>query len=381
MMRVLSLNIWGAPYARHRRARVAEIVDALLTLDPDVILLQEVYLADNFRQLRDGLGERWSHYRYFPSGLVGSGLLTFSKYLIVGSNFHAFRMRGKPDDIGRGDYYAQKGVGLTRILVDEALVDVYNVHTHAQYDFDKNNEYAVYNETNLYEVTRFVYQHSSDLYPVVLGGDLNTRPDQDGYRIVMDLGDLLDVGFHLVGEHSVTFSQDNPYVESVDQCLDYLLVRKIRPIRFDVVLRHVLTGDVLAYSDHYGVLVDLDLGVSDQIVSSVSSHEILLALYTRVQDALLDVEVGQSSHLERALFSCAGLFDTLLITSFLRGINHRLAVASRRTMFFGLVVYFVWQIVQVILNLQPRKRVLEDIAFELREQLRHGRLFDGRSLE
>src|SRR5690606_11224595 len=125
-MKILTLNIWGAPYAKHRSARITAISQEIKRLSPDILLFQEAYLPDNRKDLIENLHATWQHFHYFPSALVGSGLLTMSKYPITDAHFHKFRMQGKPEDILHGDYYAGKGVGLTRIDTPQGLIDVYN---------------------------------------------------------------------------------------------------------------------------------------------------------------------------------------------------------------------------------------------------------------
>ncbi|MEL6525204.1 MAG: endonuclease/exonuclease/phosphatase family protein, partial [Chloroflexota bacterium] len=124
-MDVLSLNVWGAPYAKHRQARMQAIVAYIEVLKPDVVLFQEAYLAPDRAILMDGLKSILPHQHYFPSGLVGSGLLTVSAYPIVNTAFQAFSMQGKPEDITRGDYYARKGIALTRLDTPDGILDVY----------------------------------------------------------------------------------------------------------------------------------------------------------------------------------------------------------------------------------------------------------------
>src|SRR5688500_12922252 len=108
-MRILTLNIWGVPYAKHRLARLKLIADKVLELSPDILCFQEVYLPRCPKILIDQLKVQYPYSHHFSSGLVGSGLLTLSKYPIVDAAFHRFRMGGKPLRLEHGDYYAGKG--------------------------------------------------------------------------------------------------------------------------------------------------------------------------------------------------------------------------------------------------------------------------------
>ncbi|MEM9950956.1 MAG: endonuclease/exonuclease/phosphatase family protein [Chloroflexota bacterium] len=381
-MKILTLNIWGAPYAKHRRERIEALAQHLeqAHLSPDILCFQEVYLPENRTDLIDFLKYGWTHFHYFPSGLVGSGLLTMSKYPIVDTAFYKFRMQGKPEDIKRGDYYAGKGVGLTRIDTPEGVVDVYNCHTHAQYDPDNDNEYAVYNETNLYDVVRFVDSHSG-ASPVILCGDLNTRPDQIGYEIVTQLGSLVDVAYHVKGTHPITFDSRNPYVQSDDQCLDYVLVRHVAVESVAVAMDEFLIGGVAqAFSDHYGLIAEFSLrgerlhSTDNQIAPTFET------LHHRVTDTLYDAEAEQIAYWERAFFGLGSVIDGFLLGGFIKRYSETWARRLRWIGFLMAVCFAFYNMIQAGINLQNRKNTLKSIKSELDVQREANRLFDGREL-
>ncbi len=378
-MKILTFNIWGAPYAKDRSERTAAICEEVMRLNPDILLFQEVYLPNNRQQLLDGLSERWCYTHHFSSALLGSGLLTMSKYPIVDAMFQSFRMRGKPEDIMRGDYYAGKGIGLTRINTPDGVIDVYNCHTHAQYDPDNNNEYAAYTETNLYDAARFIDSYSG-ASPVILGGDLNTRPDQAGYRIISQLGALVDIAYHLHSEHPITFSADNPYSESDNQCLDYLMARNIGMTSIEVVMTARLSDDALAYSDHYGLLADIDVRGEKLNHYHAAISPVMRDLLVRVKQELLESEATQISSVERAIFGLASIFDGLLLSSLIGRYSKSWAKRLRWLGAIAGVIFAIIHIVQAGLNLEGRKNTLKNIEAELEKQIESKRLFDGREL-
>ncbi len=130
LLRVLSFNTWGVPFfSRDRAARIRAIGRAIAAMDVDVIGLQEVFSAGDRKLLVEAAGRGGLvHSHYFQSGLMGSGLLTLSRYPIVDRSFLRFRLNGRPQDLVRVDYYAGKGVGRVRVLTPEGPVDVYNAH-------------------------------------------------------------------------------------------------------------------------------------------------------------------------------------------------------------------------------------------------------------
>ena len=365
-MKILSFNIWGPPYAKHRAARIRAITECIIQLAPDVVCLQEVYFPRNPNEIVDSLKDIFPHYHLFSSGVIGSGLLTLSRFPIIDAAFHRFRMGGKLFEYG--DYYAGKGIGLVRIQMPGGIVDVYNCHPHAQYEPEHDNEYAVYTDTNLYEAVRFINRESND-HPIVLCGDLNTRPDQSGYAIVTGLGCLLDSYFLLHDTYPITFSVDNPYVDSENQCLDYVMVQNAAPLSIELVMTERLSSEALAYSDHYGLLAEIDFSKSSPSKTESDIRPILDALCKRVELALAETENEQITHFERALFGFASLIDGNLLASFISRHFQKLGRLVRILVNIGAVGYGFYEILQAVGNLQARKNVLQALYGEISVQL------------
>jgi endonuclease/exonuclease/phosphatase family metal-dependent hydrolase len=375
-MQILTLNIWGAPYAKHRSERIKMIASEIRqNLKPDILCFQEVYMSDNRRQLIDLLKDDYPHYHFFASGVIGSGLLTMSCYPIVDALFHRFRMSGKPKDIAHGDYYAGKGIGLTRIDTPDGSIDVYNCHTHAQYEYENDNEYAVYNETNLYEAARFIYANSGNC-PTVLCGDLNTCPDQAGYEIITKLGNLSNAYYSLHEKFPITFSADNPYVESPNQCLDYVLLRNADVKTIEVVMEEHFSGVARAYSDHYGLLAEISL--ENKSTGNDDVEPVMQALYKRVKIALAEAENEQMGSFVRIFIALIAIADGMVAASFLRYFSRSLARFVRRMSLLAVIGFALFQVVQAGLNLQARRNTLNEIEQELKRQIEAKRLFDGR---
>lgn len=375
-MRILTLNIWGAPWAKHRSERISLIADEIKqNLKPDILCFQEVYMPDNRSQLIDFLKGNYPYYHFFASGIIGSGLLTMSRYPIVDAIFHRFRMGGKPDDIAHGDYYAGKGIGLTRIDSSDGVVDIYNCHTHAQYSSDISNEYAVYNETNLYEAARFIHSNSSNC-PTVLCGDLNTRPDQAGYEIITKLGNLSDAFYSRHEQFPITFSNDNPYVEFPSQCLDYVLLRNAEVKTIEVVMQEHFSGVASAYSDHYGLLAEISLG--GESTENSDFEAVIHALYKRVKIALVETKNEQMGHFMRVVIALMAIADGMVAAAFLKYFSRSLARFVRRWVFLGSIGFALFQLLQAGLNLQARRNTLDELEQELNRQIEAKRLFDGR---
>lgn len=69
------------------------------------------------------------HATDLPSGMLGSGLWTFSRFPIREVYFQRFSKNGAMLDTRGGDWWAGKGTGLARVeLAEGQLLDVYNTH-------------------------------------------------------------------------------------------------------------------------------------------------------------------------------------------------------------------------------------------------------------
>jgi sphingomyelin phosphodiesterase 2 len=132
---VLTLNIWGLwRVSKKREERVRLIAQYLRSCTEDVVLLQEVWVdADAQTLIRAGKAAGLTHCTHFRSGIFGAGLVTLSRHPIIRHQFWRYAAAGFASSIGCGDYYAGKGVGWVRLSTPLGEVDVFNTHLHANY--------------------------------------------------------------------------------------------------------------------------------------------------------------------------------------------------------------------------------------------------------
>ena len=193
MLKVVTLNTWGVPFAPDKAARMRNIGIEITRRNDDIIALQEVWDTHDLTPILEGAQANGiSHYHHYPAGLIGSGLVILSRYPIVDVEFLPFRLQGTAETIYRGDYIARKGIAFARIQTPLTMVDVYNIHTVAQYHPDEQDEYRAHRAAQHYEAARFVTRQSPDGNPLIVLGDFNARPDQLSYRIFQTLSGMTD---------------------------------------------------------------------------------------------------------------------------------------------------------------------------------------------
>lgn len=365
---ILTLNTWGAPYAKDIKGRMNAIVTEVTRLHPDIICLQEVFLSQYRQILLDGLHKTWQHAQYFPSGLLGSGLLTLSRYPITQSAFLSYRLSGKPER--QQDYWVKKGIGFTLIKTPFGHVAVFNTHTHAQYEPQNDNEYAVFTNSNLYEAMRFVKTHGVP-YPTILCGDMNTRPDQLGYQVLTQQNLIDAYTQQHPNDVGITFSADNPYAHEFNQRLDYMLIdRRVQCHDIQMVMNTPISlPDALIYSDHYGLLMRFTLQERSAQIPSKIPATVLQSLYAEVTREIALTHAQRTKHHEQLGFGVIALFDTLWITGrWMRQNAHAgsFVQAIMAILAFGYVVYHT---LSAELNLRVRRNTLQMLADEIHTEL------------
>ena len=162
------------------------IASHLVQLNPDIICLQEMFMAQERDVIRTILKNTPLIYgHYFPSKTIGSGLWTLSAYPIEEAHFYPYSRNGKWWKLTEGDWWVGKGVGLVRIRVDGQAVDVYNTHMVASYK--SGNENLEDRRSQIDEFAEFVQHTSPKNIPVILAGDFNEKQEGSGYQQLQTL--------------------------------------------------------------------------------------------------------------------------------------------------------------------------------------------------
>ncbi|XP_045520388.1 putative neutral sphingomyelinase isoform X2 [Pieris brassicae] len=178
---LFTLNCWGIPIvSKNRKERIEAITKYLLSGDQDIVCLQEVWSENDYLYLKENLSSVLPYSHYFYSGVLGSGLCVFSKWLIKDVFFHQWPLNGYIHKIHHGDWFGGKGVGLCRIKYLDRLINVYCTHLHAEYHED--DIYLAHRVLQAHSTAEFVNLTSSPADISFLAGDFNTAPGEISFR-------------------------------------------------------------------------------------------------------------------------------------------------------------------------------------------------------
>jgi sphingomyelin phosphodiesterase 2 len=236
-----------------------------------------------------------SHSHYFQSGIMGSGLLTLSRYPIVASSFLRFRLNGRPQDLIRSDYYAGKGVGRLRLRTPKGPVDVYNAHFIAPYLEFGPDRFAAHRVMQALEAGRYMAEQSEGI-PAILTCDLNCYTDDTTFLTIMAAGELAETCSAAHGcDDPPDAVERNGYANIHPPArLDYIFSRSGAATRLVPVRTQFLLGGapspnpdrVAGYSDHYGVHTEFEL----------SSIEARRAAHPSARSGLKSMVAGELHH-------------------------------------------------------------------------------------
>ncbi|ESP04614.1 hypothetical protein LOTGIDRAFT_135867, partial [Lottia gigantea] len=262
--------------SKFRSERMEAICDLFSKSDYDVIFLEEVWSNSDFKKICDRLGHILPYSHYFHSGFIGSGVCIFSKFQIIETLFHRFQINGFPHKLQHGDWFGGKGMGMCQILVDGFKVNLYITHLHAEYS-RTHDIYLAHRIAQSFEGSQFIKHTSQNCDFMILGGDLNIRTEDIGYKLFISIAGLADSWIDkkaskTICEGNTCDRKDNIFtaLDAPDfpagQRIDYLLYRNNKgyvSVEECDVLSHQVPDKHYRISDHEAVTATFKIQKSD----------------------------------------------------------------------------------------------------------------------
>jgi endonuclease/exonuclease/phosphatase family metal-dependent hydrolase len=265
-MRVLTWNLWWQ--FGEWEAREPAILDTIVAVEPDVVLLQEVWSEGT-----DSSAARIAARLGFDHALTDDPT---AERRNGRPGFHnAIASRWPLDEVTTHPLPGQDGAVGVRRALSAAVITGSGlrwrfVSLHLDYQFDA----SALRQRQCDELLRIVAGIRGDPEqspPVIVGGDFNATPDSDEIRMLTGRRDasvrgvvLSDCWEHVGDGPGPTWRADNPYQEGStwpNRRLDYVFVSWPRPKPLGNPTRAELVGvepvGGIVPSDHAGVVVDL----------------------------------------------------------------------------------------------------------------------------
>jgi endonuclease/exonuclease/phosphatase family metal-dependent hydrolase len=309
-IRVATLNVWGLPepFSDRLPERMAAIGERLQTLDADVVAFQEVWTGASRRNLvaagrRAGFSEAWHN----EAAIGGSGLLVLTRLPILSEGFERFAVRGFAERLDHADYYGGKGFTRLRLRSADGPLTLIDTHLHARHSSDMAHAYRPHRTAQIVQLASAAAGIED---PIIALGDFNFDEGQDEHAILTGLTGLRDVAIEL-DERAPTVWKGNAYRSKrrkPGRRIDYVFVRdgahegivarRVARV-FDEVLD--LPGGPASYSDHAGVLAELDLADAHRPIPVPRPEVVALA------SGLLSEGVADAHQRQRGRRTWAGM--------------------------------------------------------------------------
>lgn len=269
-LRLLTLNVWGlpAPLSHAPEARARAIGERLASLSLDVAAFQEVWSTEQAALLaehgaRAGLVHAWSE----GAGIGNGGLVLLSRWPIERAHFEPFLLCGLPQRVAQMDYWGNKGFLTTRLATPAGALDVIATHLHAAYGYSGYADEFVGHR--MAEIVQIAAAVAATPLPIAVAGDLNAYSYRSELTVARGATGLVDVARALGKAEASVVPQSayRPRENAPGPRIDYVLVRPgaslgLAPVDVARVLDEeiVIEGRRAAYSDHAGILAELELG-------------------------------------------------------------------------------------------------------------------------
>ncbi len=184
------LNLFGDP-----KNRITNIIKKIISYDPDIICLQEVFSLDIQNQLILNLNE----YKCINSAnwkikLCG-GLFIASKYDIIFFDEYIYKNSAGEDSL------SCKGILICNILINNQMISIFNTHLNADAIFSRINTCRLIRQEQIDELFEFIKINKAQYN--ILCCDTNIDINDDLYKLLQF--NLEDIKFDINHPKLITF--------------------------------------------------------------------------------------------------------------------------------------------------------------------------------
>ena len=275
-MRVLTFNCCALPWlTRDIPARLRRLGREIVELDPDLILLQELFLARHLGIVREALKD-WPHAFFGPRTLRrhAGGLAIFSRYPLMGAKYFQYREQGSWIRYSALAKFSGKGYMAAKLKLPRGA-NCKLVHTHMLADYrrptktraGRRDPYTVFQHGQVEELRAFIGGMDRE-EPALLVGDFNLTPKSEMMRRFLKRTGLSDsmAGVRTPSIIGRKYYQV-PFNRAPGKRLDYVLHRggggwKVAAGKWRYVFerpRKLDNSRRVTLSDHRGILIDLEV--------------------------------------------------------------------------------------------------------------------------
>jgi endonuclease/exonuclease/phosphatase family metal-dependent hydrolase len=265
--------VWGIhTVSTYLEERMAALPSAIAGLDPDIVVLQELWEREHGALVARELEARGYHTHHFQlTGDGKTGLFIASRFELAPDEFRPYSIGRTPHSLWHLDWMANKGAARWIVTTPLGPISVVGTHLQAQYVTD---DYAPERLSQAVELALF--NHEDEDSVLLLAGDFNSAASELPRRTLVDLDELVEA-----------LPSDDP---------DTLYVRSGRTVDARIVsARLALTepfaiGDGVSepLSDHPAVFAEVELTRRERAPRALSHEDAKKAAVSALRSASSD---------------------------------------------------------------------------------------------
>jgi len=249
-LRLVTYNIWGLPswMTGARPGRFPQIAQELERLNPDIILLQEAWTPEARKSAPTN--DAWAIARAAGQEKFSqqSGLMTLSKWPVIGGGFYPFSRAAFPDRL------VNKGVlKVTVQLPDGNSLNIWNVHM-------QQGGSAQLRMSQVSELVARVQAARDGQIADIIGGDFNCTPESS---VCQELMASLGPSVQSSGGSKPFVTWDGLSTKSgAGQTIDYVFILERTPLEELHAMQRVAftaSNPEQRLSDHLGIEAEVSL--------------------------------------------------------------------------------------------------------------------------
>lgn len=267
--KIISQNCFDVPFLNaNRNIKVSKLIDKLISLEPDVICLQELTFPDTRIMTIKKLaiaGYQVFSKRYLL-GFNKGGLLIASKFPFLSTKFVPFYDRGEFASLQIADIAISKGYQLAKLLIKGNIVNIVNSHLYCVYSVT-NPRQSLAHQNQLKQLSDEIGNLRD---ATVLAGDLSEPSDRThNFTNFLKTSNLIDLTANNsnrvdIANTNVVYQNRVFKAKMAGGKFDYLMVstdlsKNISSIKIFGLDKQMIRGVREHLSDHYGLMASIEI--------------------------------------------------------------------------------------------------------------------------
>ena len=262
-LKILSLNCFESPFSRTNNSRITRLTKEILTLEPDILCLQEIIFSKTAKKLDRALANKGYFSVYKPGAIFNWGGLFFaSKLLPDKKEYIRFKKSGLLFSLAVTEKIIKKGYQKIELCLNPKIT-ILNTHLLCLFPFGRKSHKKT-QAAQLSQIIEDIQRNIRNFF--VFSGDFNFQPSDALYKTLRSQLKIIDP---LLTSTKPTVVKSNTnrkafFWPKENARVDYTLLSanpNLTRVRQQIIFEQTyqIRNRELNLSDHYAILTELKI--------------------------------------------------------------------------------------------------------------------------